>query len=53
MKSGIYCIENLLNGNCYLGSSVNIDARFKIHKYELNRNNTILINYKKIIINII
>lgn len=31
-KSGIYCWFNILNGNFYIGSSVNLKARF-VHYY--------------------
>jgi group I intron endonuclease len=37
-KSGIYCIENLANHKKYIGQSVDIEYRWKQHKYELNRN---------------
>jgi group I intron endonuclease len=36
-KSGIYCIENLINHKKYIGQSNNIEYRWKQHKYELNR----------------
>lgn len=39
MKSGIYVIENLINGKRYLGSSKNIKKRFKRHIRELNNGN--------------
>ena len=32
MKSGIYCITNVLNGKRYIGSSVDIGRRFRRHK---------------------
>lgn len=38
MKSGIYVIENLLNGKKYVGSAKNIDKRWYQHKYTLNNN---------------
>lgn len=36
-KTGIYCIENLINHKKYIGQSNNIEYRWKQHKYELNR----------------
>ena len=36
---GIYCIKNKINGKVYIGSSNNIERRFKKHKTELNTNN--------------
>lgn len=35
---GIYCIKNKINGKVYIGSSNNIERRFKRHKTELNTN---------------
>ena len=37
IKTGIYCIENLINHKKYIGQSNNIEYRWKRHKYELNR----------------
>ena len=37
-KSGIYCILNLINGKRYVGSSVDIKARWARHKYNLKKN---------------
>ena len=31
MTCGIYIIENIVNGKCYIGQSVNIENRFKKH----------------------
>ena len=36
MKSGIYKILNKINGKFYIGSAVNLERRWKKHKYELN-----------------
>jgi len=38
MSSGIYLIENLQNNKKYIGSSKNIEQRFRAHKSLLNRN---------------
>lgn len=38
MNSGIYKIINLLDGNLYIGSSININKRFKYHLYLLQKN---------------
>lgn len=35
----IYQIRNIVNGKCYIGSSIQIDKRFQLHKWELNRGN--------------
>ena len=37
-KSGIYCIENLINSKKYIGQSIDISHRWYKHKYELNSN---------------
>lgn len=37
-KSGIYCIENLLNSKKYIGQSIDINNRWKHHRSELNNN---------------
>lgn len=36
-KSGIYIFFNLSNGKQYVGSSVNLARRFRIHMYSVNR----------------
>lgn len=36
--SGIYCITNKITGDRYIGSSVNINRRFKKHRTELRHN---------------
>lgn len=38
MKTGIYCIRNLVNDKIYIGSSVNIESRWKTHKKLLKSN---------------
>jgi group I intron endonuclease len=38
MKSGIYCIENLINSKKYIGKTVNINKRWNAHKRNLNNN---------------
>jgi len=30
-KAGVYMFFNLINGNCYVGSSVNLARRFRVH----------------------
>lgn len=32
MSMGIYKIENLVNGKCYIGQSINITKRWNNHK---------------------
>jgi group I intron endonuclease len=34
---GIYKITNIINGDCYIGSSVNIKERFYRHKKDLKK----------------
>ena len=36
---GIYKIENLINGKIYIGQSINIEKRWKKHKYNSERTN--------------
>lgn len=38
VTSGIYKIVNKVNGKYYVGSSKNIESRWKSHRYELRRN---------------
>jgi group I intron endonuclease len=35
-KGGIYMFFNLINGNCYIGSSINLARRFRIHLNSVN-----------------
>lgn len=37
MTTGIYCIENLVNGKKYIGKGVDIEGRWRSHKWELKR----------------
>lgn len=30
-KAGVYMFFNLINGNCYIGSSINLAKRFRVH----------------------
>lgn len=39
MKSGIYKIENTVNGKCYVGSTTNLYKRFGSHRSALNKGN--------------
>jgi group I intron endonuclease len=36
-KTGIYCIENIKNGKKYIGSSIDCERRWYIHKWHLNK----------------
>lgn len=38
MRSGIYRIDNSINGKCYVGSSIDLDRRRKEHTYSLLNN---------------
>lgn len=38
-KAGIYMFFNLSNGKQYVGSSVNLARRFRIHMYNVNKSN--------------
>lgn len=38
MKSGVYQIKNLITDKCYIGSAVDIKARWREHRYELLHN---------------
>ena len=45
MSCGIYKVTNKITGECYVGSSKNIEKRFKQHKqpcYQIRRPNSIL-----------
>ena len=44
IKSGIYAIVNKINGKMYIGSAINIEKRWKLHKYlfKLNKNSKYL-----------
>ena len=42
---GIYKIENLINGKCYVGQSVNIKARWSEHKADAKGKDKRLYNY--------
>lgn len=39
MKSGIYKIENLINGKIYVGKTLHLNKRFKEHLWELKKGN--------------
>jgi group I intron endonuclease len=39
IKCGVYKIKNIINNKVYIGSSKNIENRWKQHIYELNKNN--------------
>ena len=36
MSVGIYKIENLINGHCYIGQSINIELRWRRHRESVN-----------------
>jgi len=36
MNSGVYCIHNIINGKSYIGKTVDIDDRWRVHKSRLN-----------------
>lgn len=38
MKSGVYAIRNVETGECYVGSSVDVPARWRYHKKSLRKN---------------
>jgi len=38
MSTGIYCIRNVLNDKRYIGSSKNIETRWRVHKSRLRHN---------------
>lgn len=42
---GIYKIENLINGKCYIGQAVNIQKRWNVHKNVYIKENDIAYNY--------
>lgn len=37
---GIYCFTNKINNKKYIGQSINIEERYKAHKYNYSKNNT-------------
>lgn len=37
--AGIYVIENMVNGHCYIGASTRIGRRWQEHKYHLRQGN--------------
>lgn len=37
MVSGVYRIRNLVNGHCYIGSAVNVRARWAAHRHALTK----------------
>lgn len=45
-KSGIYMFFNLINGNTYIGSSIDLAKRFRVHMTNINYKNTKLPLYR-------
>lgn len=37
MKSGIYRIRNIINNKCYIGSAINTNKRWNVHKHLLRK----------------
>ena len=44
-KCGVYKITNKINNNCYIGKSVDIEHRWKQHKYNYNKEKLKCYNY--------
>ena len=38
-KSGVYMFKNNINGKCYIGSSVNLNRRFRAHMHLIDKSN--------------
>lgn len=51
VKSGIYCIENIIDGKKYIGSSINLDKRRRCHfsnlKNNIHKNSKLQRSYNK------
>ena len=39
LRSGIYCIRNIVNGKCYVGSTIDFSSRWANHRSMLRRGN--------------